>query len=920
MEMKQVGRTGITLPQRVANRKTSRPGRFGIDGKFFTRAGVRFRVRGVTYGPFAPDANGDQFPAPLQVTADFEHMRAAGINAVRTYHAPPDWFLDLADEWQMAVLLDVPWPKHLCFLDSCQAQQGARAAVERAAKRGRRHPCLLGYSIGNEVPPNVARWHGVGRVERFIAQLRDICKQADPEGLVTYANYPPTEYLDLPFLDFATFNVYLHDRETFRHYLFRLQNLVGDRPLLLGELGMDTFRHGEQAQADFLAGHFEETVLMGLAGAFVFSWTDEWFTGGCPIENWAFGITCADRSPKPAYHALREIWEPAPAELLCQVSDTGAALPRVSVVVCTYNGGRTLDHCIHSLLALDYPDYEVIVVDDGSTDDTPAILDRFRRCREPSHSECAAARRGLQFPELRVIRQTNQGLSVARNIGLQAATGSIVAYTDDDCYADPDWLTHLVYQLQRSGADAVGGPNLSPEDGRLAACVAAAPGQPTHVLTSDQVAEHIPGCNMAFCRQALVAINGFDPIYRKAGDDVDVCWRLQSAGKWITFAPGAFVWHHRRQNPRAYLRQQAGYGEAEALLQFKHPDRFTERGHGKWRGVLYGDSLKGLRLAEPVIYHGTFAVGLFQCLYRQPPAHWAMLPATLEWHLGLAILAGAALFWPPGLVGVAVLWGLSVLVAALQAAQARLAPEHRGVRSRCLIALLCYLQPLVRSWHRYRTRISSYRAAVVGPPEAEAGTERLPLTGRLAVAYWSEEWRERTELLDSAVAYFNASRWGKVVDSGWQGWDLRVFCHPWSMVEVCTAQEDHGGGRRLIRVRYRLRLSGYTRGLAGMAVFSGAASSLLGSWFLAIEAALLASFCLAAWWCGTRRTARVVGVFDMIARGLNLIRCEPAPDRRAAPAPRPAETPAGPTAGSAERNGHVPPNGVGAIECEQSRM
>src|SRR5439155_19761926 len=158
-----------------------------------------------------------------------------------------------------------------------------------------------------------------------------------------------------------------------------------------------------------------------------------------------------------------------------------------------------------------------------STDDTRAILGRF--------------------PDVRAIHQGNQGLSVARNVGLQAATGSIVAYTDSDCFADRDWLTHLVHQFERTSAAAVGGPTLTPEDGWLAACVAAAPGQPMHVLESDQVAEHIPGCNMAYRREALLAINGFDPVYRKAGDDVDVCWRLQQAGYWITFAPGASVWH-----------------------------------------------------------------------------------------------------------------------------------------------------------------------------------------------------------------------------------------------------------------------------------------------------------------------------------------------------------------------------------------
>ncbi len=426
---------------------------------------------------------------------------------------------------------------------------------------------------------------------------------------------------------------------------------------------------------------------MGAAGTFVFSWTDEWFTGGHPIQDWAFGITHADRSPKAAYHALRDVFDCTPAALLQEK-------PRVSVVVCSYNGGATLDQCLRSLLALDYPDYEIIVVDDGSTDNTPDILARF--------------------PTVRALRQENLGLSAARNVGLRAATGSIIAYTDADCFADPDWISHLVYQLERSSAAAVGGPNLTPQDGWLAACMAASPGQPMHVLESDQEAEHIPGCNMAFRREALEAINGFDFQYRKAGDDVDVCWRLQQAGFWITFAPGAFVWHHRRQTPRAYLRQQAGYGEAEALLRFKHPDKFNGRGHGKWRGVLYGASLQGLRLAGAIIYRGVFGTALFQCVYQPEPAHWAMLPCTLEWHVAMGLIALVSLFWPLGWIAVGLMLTLSFAVAALQAAQARLAAEHEGLQSRFLIMVLCYLQPLVRSWLRYQTRLLAYSPPTAG--------------------------------------------------------------------------------------------------------------------------------------------------------------------------------------------------------------
>src|SRR6267142_1545078 len=222
------------------------PARVAVDGQRFRRGAKPLLVQGVTYGPFAPGKDGVQFPAREQVRDDFGQMTFGGINSIRVYHVPPEWLLESADEQGMSVLIDVPWRKHLCFLDSDEARREARLAVRRAAERGRHHPSVLAYSIGNEIPPDVLRWHGRRRVERFLAELQDVAKQADPEALVTYANFPPTEYLDLSFLDFATFNVYLHDRETFRRYLFRLQNLVGDKPLLLGELGIDTLRHGEE--------------------------------------------------------------------------------------------------------------------------------------------------------------------------------------------------------------------------------------------------------------------------------------------------------------------------------------------------------------------------------------------------------------------------------------------------------------------------------------------------------------------------------------------------------------------------------------------------------------------------------------------------------------------------------------------------
>ncbi len=833
-------------------------GRAVVRGKLFARGGRRLRCRGVTYGPFAPDPDGEPFPTRRRVCDDLASLQVLGADSIRVYHVPPEWFLDLVGEHGMTVFMDVPWPTHVCFLRSRRAQADARGIVRRAAEAGRGHPGILAYNIGNEIPTDIIRWHGTRRVERFLAELWDEVKQADPEGLVTYASYPPTEYLDLSFLDFVTFNVYLHDRTAFRDYIFRLQNLVGDRPLVLGELGLDTLRHGEVEQARLLAGHLRETELMGLAGAYVFAWTDDWHTGGFPVEDWAFGVTRADRTPKLSYRAVQQVFRAPLPQLLDQT-------PRVSVVVCSLNGGATLDECLRSLIALDYPDYEVIVVDDGSTDDSREILARF--------------------PEVRAIHQAHSGLSVARNAGLRYATGALIAYTDSDCVADRNWLIYLVHQLLRSGAAAVGGPNLSPEDGWLATCVAAAPGQPTHVLVSDQVAEHIPGCNMAFRREVLEAIKGFDPQFRKAGDDVDICWRIQHEGLLITFAPGAFVWHHRRQNPRSYLRQQAGYGEAEALLHAKHPDRFNGRGDGKWGGVMYGGSLQGIQLTVPIIYRGMFGTGMFQCLYQPGAAHWAMLPSTLEWQ-GAALLIGfaGALVSPMGWVVGAGMLGLSMLVAALQASQARRIPTRRRLRARLLIAALCYAQPLVRSWSRYRTRLSSQRAPAFDPAPPDALRQRLSWTGHRSVAFWSEECRDRTEILGRAVAFLDEHRWGRVLDTGWCEWDMAVYCDAGLILKVVTAQEDHGRGRRLIRIRYQL---GPTARLRVIGAVSLVALAVVAQPYprLAIGAAALAlGLGVRAWVRGLAAATRVMALFRAKAHQMDLIDCSTESRPASAPA------------------------------------
>ncbi len=817
--------------------------RVTVDGKVFRRGKERFRVRGATYGPFAPNLAGELLPERDVVSADFRQMSRIGINAVRIYHSPPAWFLDLAEEWRLFILVDVPCPKHLDFLEHRQTRADARAKISESLRATEGRGLLLATSIGNEIPPDIVRWYGEKKISGFLSELADVARNVDPGALLTYGNYPPTEYLELPFLDFPTFNVYLHDREKFRRYLLRLANNVGDRPLLLGEIGMDTIRHGEEEQAAFLSGHVRETMLLGIAGTFVFAWTDDWHVHGWQIEDWAFGITRTDRTPKLACDSLTNLFHASPAGLFDEA-------PRVSVVICSYNGSSTLEQCLASLRNLDYPDYEVILVDDGSTDDTPSIAARFA--------------------EVRTIRQTNMGLSVARNVGLAAATGTIVAYTDSDCFVDPDWLGLLIRQFAKTGAAAAGGPNLTPRDGWLAECVAAAPGQPTHVLINDEEAEHIPGCNMAFRVDILKAIGGFDPTYRRAGDDVDICWRLIDAGYLVTFAPGAFVWHHRRQGPRPYFRQQAGYGEAEGLLARKHPSRFNVLGAGRWRGELYGDFLSGLRLGGPLIHRGRFGRGLFQTIYDRGPANWAMLPSTLEWHLAAIGLALASLVVVPARLPAAMMFFCTALVVAGQAMQAKVARDADGIAARLVVAVLCWLQPLVRSFTRYRTwfRTSPHRTTPL------ADRLYFPRSSQV-VRFLSQTGVARETVLETAVRNLAGAGYHGVEEDGWSSDDLKIFCSQAFRLSIVTAQEGYGGDQSTqICVRYRLQptpgylamtaVTGICLAVGGLALTSGRQEA----WGFLMVGVTLALLVGAAAISGRRNARRVCAIFEKSATGL----------------------------------------------------
>ena len=816
-------------PRAAKTVKLNPPDPVRVQGKFFFVGDKKHFIKGVTYGPFPEGSHGEQFPEYAAVEADFALMAEAGINTIRVFTVPPLWLLDAAQEEGLKVLVGLPWSQHIAFLDSPNAQRQIREDVAAGVRACRHHPAVFAYLIGNEIPPDMVRWQGAEAVRRFLKSLVVCVKTEHPDALVSYANYPSTEYLTVDFIDFVCFNVYLHDQQAFRRYISRLHNVAVDQPLILTEFGVDSYSEGEEGQRQVLSWQVHTAFETGVAGTFIFAWTDEWFTGGHLVENWAFGLVDRDRRPKPSFdEVVRQYSGILPPPL--------RRYPRVSVVVCAYNAERTMDQCLGALAVLNYPDYEVIVVNDGSCDRTLEIAE--------SHAYC------------RIISQHNKGLSAARNVGAEAASGEFVAYTDSDCVADPDWLTYLVAKMEAGNLAACGGPNFPPpEDDLVPAAVAVAPGGPTHVLISDEVAEHIAGCNMAFRRDVLQQLGGFDPVYRAAGDDVDICWRFQDAGYTIGFSPAATVWHFRRNTVKAYCAQQRGYGKAEALVYSKHPFRFNLFGQAKWLGRIYGDLSTSLLLSRrPVIYSGVFGRGLFQTLYEPPSSLTAFLPLSFEWSASSVPLALAGMicgaWWWLLTVPLLVTWTMCINGAR----KAPIDKRFSGLKARALVALLIYLGPLLRGWERTRWRLKELQIQEHIGPVASEQSARIDWGARaFHLSYWSEGGTEKEALIDGLMDFLVPQKYFVVPDTGWSNWDLKIargLCSR-ALLLVCT--ENHGGAKRLLRVRCAMRFSRFAS-------------------FLLRSCAALTAFALILDWPLTAAAIGGVGLITTAAMGSQLVR------------------------------------------------
>ncbi len=279
--------------------------------------------------------------------------------------------------------------------------------------------------------------------------------------------------------------------------------------------------------------------------------------------------------------------------------ETGVDDPAVSVVIAAYNCEQTIAKCLQSLASMDHSSFEVIVIDDGSTDRT--------------RQECQ------EFDWIRLLSVENGGPSRARNIGIKMAHGRYVAFTDGDCIVDPEWLTQLAKPLDDPHVAGVGGDQISPEDesekGRMITDFMKTIAFITDYVKDARVTiqtDHNPTCNVMYRRSVLDEVGGFDENLWP-GEDVDLDIRIRRRCYRLLFNPGAIVRHYRPSSYRAYARMMKRYGSAQAYLV---------RRYGRFRKIHYVPLLLSLGLCLIFSFAG---LGSPRLAYVTPVAPYTIL-------------------------------------------------------------------------------------------------------------------------------------------------------------------------------------------------------------------------------------------------------------------------------------------------------
>ncbi|MCX6710287.1 MAG: glycosyltransferase [Candidatus Woesearchaeota archaeon] len=235
---------------------------------------------------------------------------------------------------------------------------------------------------------------------------------------------------------------------------------------------------------------------------------------------------------------------------------------KITVAIPTYNRGKSIKPALEAITKQDFPksEYELIIVDDGGNDSTKEIVGEFSR--------------KSGFP-IRYSWQKNKGPAAARNLAILNSKSPIIAFTDDDCIPNPDWLEKILSAFSNdSDAMIIGGETLPPK-GNLIAKVGQGLTKNAFFdnVNGKREAIFFPTCNAAFRKEVFKKAGCFDEDFPiAAGEDLEFSWRCFKKGLKLLYAPDAIVTHYCTPNLRAYARQSFNYGRGNYIAKLKQPD------------------------------------------------------------------------------------------------------------------------------------------------------------------------------------------------------------------------------------------------------------------------------------------------------------------------------------------------------------
>jgi GT2 family glycosyltransferase len=231
----------------------------------------------------------------------------------------------------------------------------------------------------------------------------------------------------------------------------------------------------------------------------------------------------------------------------------------ISVIIPVYNGAQTLPACLQALQAQTHPPDEIIIVDDGSTDESAAVAAQFK---------------------VKVLAQPNLGPAAARNHGAQAAQGNILLFTDADCVPAPDWVARMLAPFVEPGTAGAKGEYRTRRPELVARFVQQEYQERYDRMAQQPQIDFVDTYSAGYRRSIFLATGGFDPTFPTASvEDQEFSFRLAEQGYRLQYVPGAVVYHDHDRSLGEYAGRKYWIGYWKALVMRRYPAKLAHDSH-----------------------------------------------------------------------------------------------------------------------------------------------------------------------------------------------------------------------------------------------------------------------------------------------------------------------------------------------------